>query len=92
MASPRLAAGTSLTRSPSMMDLAAGDLLEPGDHAEQRGLSAAGRADEDDELAVLDAKVEAVDHLDRAEALDHAAKFEARHHATSLAACGSQPA
>ena len=64
-------------------DLAAGDLLEPGDHPQQRRLAAARRADEDDELAVLDVKVDAVDDLDRAEALDDAAKVEARHQATS---------
>ena len=33
-------------------DVAVGDLLEPGDHPEQRRLAAAGGADEDDELAV----------------------------------------
>ena len=46
--------------------------LEPGDHAQQRGLAAAGRADEDHELAVVDLEVDAVDDLDRAEALDDA--------------------
>jgi len=35
-------------------DLARGDLLEPGDHAQGRGLAAAGWPDEDHELAVLD--------------------------------------
>ena len=35
-------------------DLAAGDLFQPGDHAQQRGLAAAGGADDDDELAVAD--------------------------------------
>ena len=91
MARPRLAAGTSLTALAVDEDLAAGDLLEPGDHPQQRGLSAAGRADEDDELAVLDVEVDAVDDLDRAEALDDAAELEARHHATSLRRFG-QPA
>ena len=68
-----MAAATSLTGSPSMIDLAGRDRLQPGDHPEQRGLAAAGRADEDDELAVLDVKVDAVDDLDGAEALDDAA-------------------
>ncbi len=36
-------------------DLAAGHLFQAGDHAQQRGLAAAGRADQHDELAVLDA-------------------------------------
>jgi hypothetical protein len=35
-------------------DLAAGDLLQPGHHAQQRGLAAARGADDDDELAVGD--------------------------------------
>ena len=34
--------------------LALGDVLEPGDHAQGGGLAAAGGADEDHELAVLD--------------------------------------
>ena len=46
-------------------DLAAADVLEPGDHPEQRRFSAAGRADEDDEFAVLDVDVGAMDDLDR---------------------------
>ena len=41
----------------------AGDVLEPGDHAQQRGLAAAGRADQHDELAVGDLDVDAVDDL-----------------------------
>ena len=35
-------------------ELAAGDLLEAGDHPQRRRLAAAGRADEHEELAVLD--------------------------------------
>jgi hypothetical protein len=38
--------------------LALGDRLEPGDHAQQRGLAAARGADEDDHLAVVDAQVD----------------------------------
>ena len=37
------------------------DLLEPGEHAERCGLSAAGRADEDEELAIGDVQVELAD-------------------------------
>ena len=48
-------------------DLPAGDVLEPGDQAQQRGLAAAGRADEDDELAVLDLEVDVLDDVDRPE-------------------------
>ena len=39
---------------------AGGDVLEAGDHAERARLAAAGRADEDDELAVGDLQVELV--------------------------------
>jgi hypothetical protein len=42
-------------------DLAAVDLFEAGEHAQGGGLAAAGGADEDEELAVLDVDVELVD-------------------------------
>jgi len=42
-------------------DPARGDLLQPGQHPQGRGLAAAGRPDEHHELAVLDLQVEAVD-------------------------------
>ncbi|MEY9720367.1 hypothetical protein ABIA22_002857 [Sinorhizobium fredii] len=45
--------------------VAAGDLLQPGDHPEQRRLPAAGRPDEDDELALLDVEIDAVNDIDR---------------------------
>ena len=48
-------------------DLAAGRPVEPGDLPQQRGLAAAGRADEDHELAVDDLEVDVVQHVDRAE-------------------------
>ena len=47
-------------------DPALGDLLEPGDHAQERRLAAAGGADEDDELAVLDLEAHVVDGGDPA--------------------------
>ena len=53
--------------------VAAGDRLEPGDHAQQGGLAAARRADEHGELARLDGEVDAVDDLDLAVALDDVA-------------------
>ena len=46
------------------LQLAAGDLLEAGDRAQQRRLAAAGRADEDDELARLDVEIDAVQDVD----------------------------
>ncbi len=48
----------------------------PGDHAQQRGLAAARRADEDDELAVVDVDVDAVDDLGRARALSARRGFQ----------------
>ncbi len=66
MAMPRLSGGTSLMRLPLRMQVARRDGFEAGDHAQQRGLAAAGRADEDGELAVLDGDVDALDDLDRA--------------------------
>ena len=41
------------------------DVLEAGEHAQRGGLAAAGGADEDEELAVLDVEVERVDGGDR---------------------------
>ena len=45
-------------------DLAAGDVLEAGDHAQRRRLAAARRADQDDELVVGDVEVDAAHRLD----------------------------
>ena len=44
---------------------AGGRLLEVGDDAEQRGLAAAGRADQRDEVAGLDVEVDVRQRLDR---------------------------
>ena len=44
-------------------DLAVGDLVEPGDHAQDRGLAAARRADQHHELAVLDLQRHLADGL-----------------------------
>jgi hypothetical protein len=54
------------------MDISVGDLLEPGDHPEQCRFPASGRTDEDDELAVPDLQIDAVDDLGGAEPLDYA--------------------
>ena len=45
-------------------DCARADLLQAGDRPQRRGLAAAGRADQDHELPVLDLKVEVVHPLD----------------------------
>ena len=41
-------------------DLAAGDFLEAGDHAQRRRLAAARWADQDDELVIRDVEVDAL--------------------------------
>src|SRR6185436_1056378 len=60
-------------------DLARGDRLEPGDHAQQGRLAAARWSDEDHELAVLDGQVGAVDDLERLEALADVSKDHFSH-------------
>ena len=47
-------------------DGAAGDLLQPGDHAQRRGLAAAGGADQHDEFPVGDVQVDGIDGFDAA--------------------------
>ncbi|HWJ32189.1 MAG TPA: hypothetical protein VNR59_07600 [Gaiellaceae bacterium] len=66
-------------------DDAAADLLEPGDHAERARLAAAGRSDEDDELAVGDVEVELV-HGARAVRVDlrQALELDRRHGAGTI--------
>ena len=54
-------------------------VLEPRDDAQQRGLAAAGRADEDDEFAVLHVEVDALQHVDVAERLLHLFDFQRAH-------------
>src|SRR5262249_6703497 len=52
---------------------------DAGEHAQGRGLAAAGRAEQRDELARLDRKVDAVDRGDLAEAFGQAAQRELGH-------------
>ena len=61
MARLRSRGGTSLTRLPSIRQVAGGDVLEADDHAQQRRLAAAGGADEDHELAVGDVEADVLD-------------------------------
>jgi hypothetical protein len=60
-------------------DLAAADRLEPGDHAQQRGLAAARGADQHHEFTVTDVEVDAVNHGHLAENLLNAPDCDARH-------------
>src|SRR5207244_9752008 len=48
------------------IDLAAGDGFQPRDHAQQRGLAAAGGADQHAELAVADLEIDALDGVEAA--------------------------
>ena len=50
-------------------DLPRGRRFEPGDHSEQRGLAAARRPEEDEELALLGREIHSVDRADVAEVL-----------------------
>ena len=69
MAISRFDGATSVTSRVADQDAAAGDALQPRDHAQHGRLAAAGGADEDDELAMRDVEVDAVDDLDVAEGL-----------------------
>ena len=66
MAMSRSAGSTWLTMRPPMSISPRGDGLEPGDHAQQRRLAAAGGADQHAELAVADLEVDALDGLEAA--------------------------
>src|SRR3569623_2448025 len=67
------------------VDLAGRDLLEARHHAQQRGLAAAGGADEHRERAVVDLEVDAVDDLNRLKALPHALEVDLGHQTGSTA-------
>ena len=60
-------------------DLARGDLLEAGEHPQQRRLAAARRADQHHELAVGDVDRDAVQHLERAVGLADVADRDGAH-------------
>ena len=72
-------------------DFASGHRFEPGDHAENRALAAAGRPDQHDELAVGDLEVDAVDDLKVAVLLDQVLDDDVRH-ASALHRAGCQRA
>jgi hypothetical protein len=66
-----------LTTSPCS-DLAAVfvGLLEAGDQAQRRGLAAAGRAEQREELALLDVERDLLDRLKGAEGLAHVVELD----------------
>ena len=67
-------------------ELALGDLLEPGDHPQARGLPATGGADEHHELAVADLEVEVRHGGHVAVLLEHVIKGHGCHEETSVPA------
>jgi hypothetical protein len=60
-------------------DLAFGDFLEAGNHAQQGGFSASGRADQDDEFAIGDGNIHTVHDLRAAEGLADLPEFDGCH-------------
>src|SRR6266545_7406619 len=60
-------------------DLARGDVLETGDHSQQRGLAAARRPHQHDELAVADHDADAMDDLRGAERFSDLADRDRSH-------------
>ena len=65
-------------------DPALGDALQAGEAAQQRGLAAARGAEQRDEVALIDAKVDVVQDRVVAKALDHALEFNVGHLGYSL--------
>ena len=71
MATSRSAGGTSFTGRPPMKRRPWSGVSRPGQQAEQRGLPAAGRSEQDQALAGRDLEVDARARPGRAEALAH---------------------
>ena len=65
-------------------DLAGVGVLEPGDHPQRRGLAAAGRPEQREELAGLDLEVEAVDGTDVVVVLDETPEGQRARAVTSV--------
>ncbi len=61
------------------LDLARRNRLQPGNHAQERGLAAAGRADKHDKFAVINVDIDAVHDLHCAIALGDAANLNICH-------------
>jgi hypothetical protein len=80
MAMPRSDGGTSLhqhgRRGESCRSVI---VFEPRDEPQQRRLAAARRADEDDELTMLDVEIDALDDLDIAIGLEERLQLQSGH-------------
>ena len=84
MAMSRSLGGTSLTTRPPISIVPALGLLQPGDDVEQRGLAAAGGADQHGELAALDVEVDALQHLQIGRSACDRPRMLKRRHADSI--------
>jgi len=60
-------------------DLAGADLFQPRDHAQRRGLAAAGGPDQHHEFLVGDVEIDAAHRLGVVEALEEFAERDLRH-------------
>ena len=65
-------------------DLPAGDILQSGDQAQERGLPAAGRSDEHHEGTVLDIQIGILDDVDRPERFPDSLQRDLAHDLWSL--------
>ena len=74
-----LGGGERVDESAADVDVAGGDAVEPGDHAQQRRLAAARRSDQHDEFAVVDGKVDVAEHARGAVALVQLVDAQVRH-------------
>ena len=73
------APGRVVNRHAADADGAGVGLLEPGDHAQRRGLAAARRPQQSHHFAVLHVQVDAIDGGDGAETLDDSGNSYVRH-------------
>ena len=83
----RLFGGVSDTSLPSSKDSSRAGALEAGDHAQRRGLAAAARAEQREELAGRDVQVYAAHGLEVAEALGEIYELDVSPAWPSLIAC-----
>src|SRR5262245_36857389 len=83
MAMSRSFGGTRLTTRSPMRIFAGRDILEPRGHAQKRRLAASRGSHQDDEFAVADEHIDAVDHLGRSEGFSDVANRNRRHERSS---------
>ncbi|MNY41777.1 hypothetical protein D3C86_1766160 [compost metagenome] len=74
-----LARGHAIDHPVADENIPIGDLLQPGDHAQKRGLAAAGWTDQRDEFTIRYIKRDAVDDIERRIGLADTLKFDGSH-------------